>query len=423
MNAPSFSGLGRFLDTQRQTLLTVLTVLELLILLAVLLRWFDRRYGLRSTGRRILRGVAEVAWTLVAPLVGFLRLRRGMRVVAERFADPGPVPAARAGIVSARLASGGRDDVWPYLVLLDSAETGVRLAGPGAHALRPAAESPWRVTVPGSWRARRALAPVSGLSLDTPLPVAVGVRVRELVLLDLRRCPGIVSVHGAPTPADRLVSAMVVQLAALVGGHGVDRLIVAVEPGEDELGTTGTDRMPLSAALTTIAARPAASVGCAVLVCRRPDGRTAAQLAALVSGCPGVLVLVAGYLPGSRWRLRVDTAGRVVAPDLALDAESTPLVRALRRVRRPASPAAAAPAWAAEGPPRSEPVEAASSAPAEDPAPDSTEPASPAASPHAPPRPALVTPLVDNDDLFEGAAEQRPVAHSGVESADRPGGR
>lgn len=436
MNAPSFSDLGRFLDFHRQTLLTVLTALELLILLVVLLRWFDRRYGLRGTGRRIQRGVAGAARELAAPAVGFLRLRRGMRVVAERFAGSGPVPAARAGIASARSALAERDDFWPYLVLLGPGELSVRLAGAGADVPRPAAGSPWQVTAPRHWRASGPLPPGYGPAAGDPLPVAVGIRAKTMVLLDLARCPGIVSVHGAPTPAERLVAALVVQLAALTGGHGGNggngghRLIVAAEPGDDDLGAAGADRMPLAEALSALATRRAPS-GRTVLVCRRPGPQPAAQLARLVADDPGLLVLVAGYLPGSRWRLRVDLAGRVTAPELRLDADSAPLARQLRPSgRAAASTVPPAPAWAEEDRPRSAAAGAASSGaassvPAEPAGPDGGRPPAPASSasiPAAQPPTGPSAPRTTNEDLIEQAYDgQRSMAHSGVEPVRRTG--
>jgi hypothetical protein len=422
LDTPSFSDLGRFLDANRQTLLTVLTVLELLILLVVLLRWFDRRYGIRGTGRRIRRGIVGSARDLAAPIVDFVRLRRGMRVVAERFAGSGPVPVARAWIGSARSALAERNDFWPYLVLLGHGELSVRLAGAGADVPSPAAESPWRVTAPRHWRARGQLPPGSAPAASDSLPIAVGVQDRTMVLLDLACCPGIVSVHGAPIPAQRLVSALGLQLAALTGGHCVDRLIVAAETGYGP-GAFGVDRMPLSEALTTLATRPAPN-GRTVLVCRRPDAQTAAQLAGLVADDPGLLVLVAGYLPGSRWRLRVDLAGRVTAPELLLDVDSAPLVRCLLHRRRAAPSAPPAPAWAEEELPAATAFGAASATPAEPAVPESPRPLAPAAATrpaaHPPARPSA--PPTANEDLIEQTSDgQRPTAYSGVESVGRTG--
>lgn len=423
MNTPSFSGLGRFLDANRPTLLTVLTVLELLILLVVLLRWFDRRYGLRGTGRRIRRGIVGSARELAAPIVDFVRLRRGMRVVAARFAGSGPVPVARAWIGSARSALAERNDFWPYLVLLGRGELSVRIAGAGADVPPPAAESPWLVTEPRHWRARGQLPPGAPTANDS-LPIAVGVQDQTMVLLDLACCPGIVSVHGAPMPAQRLVSALGLQLAALTGGHGVDRLIVAAETGSGS-GAFDVDRMPLSKALTTLATRVAPN-GRTVLVCRRPDPQMAAQLANLAAEDPGLLVLVAGYLPGSRWRLHVDLAGRVTAPELLLDVDSAPLVRCLLHRRRGATPAPPAPAWAEEAFPGPTASGAASAAPAEPVVSEGPRPLAPAATtlPAARPPARPSVPPTANDDLIEQAHDgQRPTAYSGAESVGRTGDR
>lgn len=339
MSVLSPHGLGQFLSGHRQTVLVVLSVLELLILLAVFARWYDRRYGLRRTARRIRRAVADAWRDLVAPIVRSARFRRGAKVIAARLAETGPSAAVREALESARLKT--RPDTWPYLLRLGPKTVTVTLAGPDPAPVPEAA--PWQPAGDRHWTAAR---PVYGDRDGDQLPVAVGVAGDDLVLLDLARSPGMISVHGSAGPADRLVSALAAQLTAGLFGAPATLLL------HDAVLDSPAAR-PLRDLTLALEQRPAGRHARTVLVCSRPGESDAALLAALTARDPGLVVLVGGYLPGSRWRLRVTSQGRVLAPELGIDADGGPLWKGLERALAAAPAVAPAhlpggPIWAQE---------------------------------------------------------------------------
>jgi hypothetical protein len=379
-------GLGQFLTEHRQTVLVVLSVIELLILVAVFARWYDRRYGLRRTARRIRRAVADAWRDLIAPIVRAARFRRGVKVIAARLSEPDPGAEVRDALGAARSIAGGRADIWPFGLRFGARTVTVALAGPDpapepeAGVWRPAGDRLWTATRPvrhdpqlaagghprflfsseSEDRGGRKSPPVD----NQPLPVVLGVAADELVMLDLARSPGIVSVHGATVPAAQLVAALAAQLAAGLFG-APDTLLL-----HDAVLDSPVAR-PFHELVAVLEQRPAGRHPRTVLICaRRSERRDAGQnerpggrpgeadmgrLAELAARDPGLLVLVAGYVPGSRWRLRVTSQGRVLAPELGIDADAAPLWKGLERVlaTRPAMAATAAPSrpiWADEEP-------------------------------------------------------------------------
>jgi hypothetical protein len=348
-------GLGQFLSTHRQGLLIVLSVLELLILMAVLLRWYNRKYGLRRAAARIRRACAEAGRDLIAPILAAIRFRQGVRLVATRLAEADPA-TVHDTLASTRAALAERPESWPYLMMLGSRDLTVGIAGPDPAPIPDPDTSPWRVSAERRWSTAIRPAPFAPVEADeaTPVPVAVGVTNDELVLLDLARSPGIISVHGATGPADRLVRAMAVQLTAVLFGP--------VETIVQDAILKSAGSKPLSEALAELARRPAGAQPRTVLVCSQPEESDVARLTDLAERDPGLLVVVAGYVPGSRWRLRVTSAGRVVAPELGVDADSAPLWRGLERLLAtpPAGPSMnptpSRPIWADEETPAASPT-------------------------------------------------------------------
>jgi hypothetical protein len=330
---PSWTDLGRYLEDHRQPLLAILAAVELLIILIVLLRWFNRRYGLRRQSRRLGRFLAAVARDAVAPIRRALRFRRGVQLIAGRYAGSDPVADAREALEAARVVLGDRDSAWPYLVLAGTDRFVVGLAGHGRLPEPDPQLTPWRVEG-RRWIADRPLPARADTSITHPgpLPVAVGISGDDLVLLDLARSPGIVSVHGAPGPMDRLVTAMANQLGEALRTGSIDRLLVHKADGRG-----------LTEALEELRQQPPGG-GRTVLVCDRPEERAAALISKLCARDPGLLVLVAGYLPGSRWRLRVNVSGWVISPELGIEADSAPLGQGLElgRAWRDAPPKPAA---------------------------------------------------------------------------------
>ena len=400
MSVLSPHGLGQFLSAHRQAVLIALSVLELLILLAVFARWYDRRYGLRRTARRMRQAVAEAGRDLIAPIVQAIRFRQGVRIIAARLAESDPADTVPAALASSLAALAGRADAWPYLVLVGPRDLTVGIACPDPAP--PPETEVWRPRSGRRWSATRpvpAPPPVDGRSV--PLPVAVGVSGDDLVLLDLSRAPGIVSVHGATAPVDRLVSALAAQLAAGLCGAPETLLV------HDAVLGTAPSR-PLHELTAVLEQRPAGRHPRTVLVCARPGTGDIVRLVELAERDPGLIVLVAGYVPGSRWRLRVTTAGRLVAPELGLDADAGPLWRGLQQAlanrERAVAPTATAPVrpiWADEGTTAATPAPV----PAEPlPWPESTVPESP-------------LPAVATDDLIEPAAGPAPMARSGADTS------
>jgi hypothetical protein len=368
-------GLGQFLTDHRQTVLVVLSVLELLILLAVFARWYDRRYGLRRTARRMRRAVADAWRDLIAPIVRSVRFRRGAKVIATRLAEPDPAGAVRDALAAAHSIVVGRSDSWPFAVSLGARTITVTLAGPDPVAAPAVEPAIWQPAGDRRWTANRPIRPDSSNGArpdpgappfrflsesgdrggrvvqpvdNEPLPLAVGVASDELVLIDLARSPGLISVHGAPAPADRLLAALAAQLAAGLFG-AIDTLLLH----DAVLGSP--DARPLRELTTILEQRPAGRHPRTVLICSRPGEGDVARLAELTARDPGLIVLVGGYLPGSRWRLRVTSQGRVIAPELGIDADCRPLWKGLERplAARPAAAPTASPSrpiWADEEP-------------------------------------------------------------------------
>jgi hypothetical protein len=334
-------GLGQFLSDHRPTVLVVLSVIELLILLAVFARWYDRRFGLRRTARRIRRAVADAWRDLAAPIVRSARFRRGAKVIAARLAEPDPSVAVREALDSARSALAAHPGTWPFQLRLGPKAVTVILAGPDP-APAPGA-APWQPAGDRGWTAAR---PVYGDRDGDQLPVAVGVAGDEVVLLDLARSPGMISVHGATGPADRLVAALAAQLTAGLFGAPATLLL------HDAVLDSPVAR-PLRELTTVLEQRPAGRHPRTVLICSRPGESDVALLAALTVRDPGLVVVAAGYLPGSRWRLRVSSQGRVIAPELGVDADGGPLWKGLQRALAAAPVIAPAsgpgrPIWAEE---------------------------------------------------------------------------
>jgi hypothetical protein len=243
-----------------------------------------------------------------------------VRVVAARLTEGDPARAVRDSLLSARVVLAGRDDCWPYLLVLGPDLVGVAVAGPTPVPAPDPVRSPWQAVGTRRWVARRPLPAVPDGDPADLVPVAVGVHDDGLVLLDIGRSPGVVSVDGEPEAAGRLVAAIATQIATTITGAAVDTVLIAA-------GIPGfPGHPPLADVLAAVERRAAgAGPGRTVLVCARPDAGEAARLTALAEREPGLLVLISGYVPGSRWRLRVTPAGRVVAPELDIDADGEPL--------------------------------------------------------------------------------------------------
>lgn len=200
----------------------------------------------------------------------------------------------------------------------------------------PVAPSPWTALDGGArWRLDLAALPRAAATGHCPYPalVALGRDVdgRD-VLLDLGAAAGPVSVLGGEA-AGQVVRALAIELATnawsdrvrvtavdlppALAAVGVDRLHVPAPGGtgheaiRERLGTPGLPEGVLSGTWSP-------SVGPVehLVLGAPPDADAARSLQEL--SARGVGVLVAGDLPGARWRLQVDDAGRLTVPELGI---------------------------------------------------------------------------------------------------------
>ncbi|MDX2821482.1 hypothetical protein PV416_10365 [Streptomyces ipomoeae] len=340
------------------SVLTVIIVaVVVLILLFLLLRHMIRkRGGWRRFRRRVGRELTLTRQAFGEPLRAYRRHRRGVRALARQLSDPRGGLLVRRLLDSAAAALADAPGAVPHAVRLEPGWASVQIA---ARRL-PEPPTPWEPAAepgPQRWELplddEDALPPGrtrAGAHLR-PLPVAVGMADDACVHLDLAAGPRLITVEGDTAARNRLLQAMAAQLdrpgsgASVVVADGVhpqhrgerlDALLrkletaAAVDPGEgqepDEIGESGR-------AATT------------VVVCAAPTPEQARRLSALAAS-GAVVCLADGRVAGHTCALRVDGRGRVVAPELELDADSSPLGRAVvaavradrRRLRRESTP-------------------------------------------------------------------------------------
>lgn len=354
------------LGKPNDSLLTVIIVaVVVLLLLVLLLRHMIRKQGgWRRFRRRTGRELALTRRAFGEPLRAYRRHRRGVRALARQLSDP------RGGLLVRRL--------------LDAAATALADApGAAAHAVRtepgllavqiaarplPEPPAPWEISAePGPQRWELPLAEADGLPQGRPragahirpLPVAVGMADDACVHLDLAAGPRLITVEGDTAARSRLLQALAAQLdrpgsgASVTVADGVhpqyrgERLDTVLreleeleETAEDDGETEGAGEFDDSGHTATT-----------VLVCAAPSPEQARRLSALAAS-GAVVCLADGRVAGHSWALRVDARGRVTAPELGLDADASPLGRAVaaavradrRRLRRESTPRRGTPA-------------------------------------------------------------------------------
>ncbi|BBC32462.1 hypothetical protein SGFS_037560 [Streptomyces graminofaciens] len=337
--------------------LTVLIVAAVVLLLLVLLlrHLIRKRGGWRRFRRRAGRELTLTRRAFGEPLRAWRRHRRGVRALARQLSDP------RGGLLVRRL--------------LDAAAAALADApGAVAHAVRtkpglaavqiaarplPEPPAPWEpADEPGPQRWELPLAeedelpqgrPRAGGHLR-PLPVAVGMADDACVHLDLTAGPRLITVEGDAAARARLIQALAAQLdrpgsgASVTVTDGVhpqyrgrrlDAVLRDLEEATEGHGETeDADEFDESGRAAT-----------AVVVCAAPSPEQARRLSARAAS-GAVVCLVDGRVAGHSWALRIDARGRLVAPELGLDADSAPLGRAVaaavradrRRLRRESAP-------------------------------------------------------------------------------------
>jgi len=289
-----------------------------------------------------LAGELGTSGLLGAGLVAALMLARRRRSGGSGPADGEVVEAEvwlRAGADPDRsrfldralrgLGAGGHRPPGLYAAVLDDTGLEVLLA-----PADPAAPSPWTVLDGGArWRLERADAPRSVATSPSPWPGLVGlgrdVTGRD-VLLDLAAVGGPISVTGSPAVAEHVVRAVAVELGT--NPWSADATVTALNlPGElaglspdrlTALGPGQADRALLAIEERCGTGRDEVLTGHRrgtadhVCVGHAQDPGLADRLRGLADH--GVAVVVAGELPGARWRLEVDDSGTLAVPALGL---------------------------------------------------------------------------------------------------------
>ncbi|UUU25349.1 hypothetical protein [Streptomyces sp. DSM 40750] len=350
------------LGKPNDSLLTVVIVAVVVLLLLIpLLRHLIRK---RGGWRRFRRGVGrELTLTRRAfgePLRTYRRHRRGVRALARQLSDPRSGLLVRRLLDAAAAALADAPGAVPHAVRTEPGLAAVQIAA------RPLPEppAPWeRPGEPGPQRWEFPLTEADGLSQGRPrtgahlrpLPVAIGMADDACVHLDLAAGPRLITVEGDTAARGRLLQALAAQLdrsgsgASVIVADGVhpqyrgqrlDALLRDLDDASEEHGETEVagEFEESGRAATT------------VVVCAAPSPEQARRLSALAAS-GAVVCLIDGRVAGHSWALRVDGRGRVVAPELGLDADSSPLGGAVaaavradrRRLRRESAPRRGAP--------------------------------------------------------------------------------
>ncbi|WP_149826641.1 hypothetical protein [Streptomyces tailanensis] len=349
-------GVAIALGKPSDSVLTVIIVgVVVLLLLFLLLRHMVRkRGGWRRFRRRVGQELTLTRRAFGEPLRAYRRHRRGVRALARQLSDPRGGLLVRRLLDAAAAALADAPGAVPHAVRTEPGWACVQIA---ARSL-PEPPAPWEAAAePGPQRWELPLDEADGLSAARPragahvrpLPVAVGMADDACVHLDLAAGPRLITVEGDTAARTRLLQAMAAQLdrpgsgASVVVASGVhpqhrgqslDALLreleeAAAEPdGSQEPGEIGE-----TGHATT------------VVICAAPTPEQARRLNALAAS-GAVVCLADGRVAGHTWALRVDGRGRVVAPELGLDADTAPLGRAVvaavradrRRLRRESTP-------------------------------------------------------------------------------------
>ncbi|MDX3614391.1 hypothetical protein, partial [Streptomyces europaeiscabiei] len=344
------------------SLLTFLIVAAVvLLLLVLLLRHLVRRQGgLRRFRRRVGRELTLTRQAFGEPLRGYRRHRRGVRALSRHLSDPRGALLVRRLLDAAATALADAPGAVPHAVRTQPGLAAVQIAA------RPLPEPPvpWEWSdEPGPQRWELLLAEADGLPQGRPrtgarirpLPAALGMADDACVHLDLAAGPRLITVEGDTAARGRLLQALAAQLdrpgsgASVTVTDGVhpqyrgQRLDAVLrdleEAAEEPRETEVAGEFDESARATTT-----------VVVCAAPGPEQARRLGALAASGAAVC-LIDGRVAGHSWALRVDGRGRVVAPELGLDADSAPLGGAVaaavradhRRLRRESAPRRGAP--------------------------------------------------------------------------------
>ncbi|MBR7829697.1 hypothetical protein KDK95_25550, partial [Actinospica sp. MGRD01-02] len=248
--------------------------------------------------------------------------------------DPATWTVAESA-VDACSAAGAR----PYALHIAARTITAHLVG----AEPPQLPAPWRPTENGWTVDRDELDAHRPPRLDSPTHtyVALGSDDGAALLIDLAAAPGVIAVSGDRSAAGRLVRTFAARLTA-IPHH---RVLTAVHPAPD------SPALDLPDLLELLGDRLDGSPGLPLwtfLVCADPGPAEAARLRTLIADNPNLRVIVLGEISGSRWTLRTDARGEVLAEGLGLTAATRRLPESLGE---PVQPPVTGPAHNAPAPP------------------------------------------------------------------------
>lgn len=229
-----------------------------------------------------------------------------------------------------------------YAAQVDDTSVELRVAPP-----MPNAPAPWSVADGGRrWRLDRA----SDHGLDAghaPYPGLICIGRADDgadILIDLESVGGIISVGGAPTVANEVVSAIAVQLATApwtdrqsVYGYRLTPILTEISDDSlelvDDLNGLVADwerSLPRRNAEEVLAGRLGRTPGhpprYLVLGSMPTDDDTLRRMTGLgQAGGRGVGIVAAGAISGARWRMVVDEQGRLSLPLLDVEVEAARL--------------------------------------------------------------------------------------------------
>jgi hypothetical protein len=321
----------------RQTLFGAVALLEILILLFFAARWYGRRYGWRSSTRRLRRFFRATVADLARPLLQLYRFSRDVRLIGAFLADPAVPDSVRAVEDQVSDTLQEHPDTWTYAAYLSRTAVEVALAGPapGPPGYAGLVDGRWVLPLPaltapppdsaaGPWSTDSAPTSAGG-------HVALGMDGDRLLLLDLDRAPGVLTLSGDERTTFSLLCAVAAQVGTgMLDTDGVEVIVTA--------GVHARFRGPAVVnALAALAERVGSKVPqprLTVLVCGRIDDDQGGWMQDLCAALPALRIVTAGPYHGPRWDLPLTPDGRLVAPELGLHADTSGLERAVAQARR-----------------------------------------------------------------------------------------
>jgi hypothetical protein len=296
-----------------------------------------------------LIGAGLLAAALLGTLLG-IRRRRGNHAVADpetaetevwmrtgADADRGALLDLALRSLSRSCRDAGRPLPQAYGAVVDN--DGLDLLVTMAHQSAP---PPWRPTAEGlRWRLTYDDAQHLVADGDSAYPLLASVgrdaQGRD-ALVNLGAAAGPVAVVGSPAMAAAVVRALALGLAGNPWSRGIEVLTADLPPALPAIAAgrltpcagardltdqleQGSGRLPRTGPIQILTGGPApGSRPERVAVYGAPlNAPTAARLQALVGRRSDLAVLVAGELPGARWRLKVDDAGNLSCSELSLE--------------------------------------------------------------------------------------------------------